>query len=310
MGAFSLIVVINLLNRSACEFPKVNFNWHWKLYLDRFKCAIMRKIRAFMIDLSGTIHIEDKPTPLAVQAIARLKNGNIPYLFVSNTSKESCQKIHERMQRVGFDDSTIKLNKIFTSLKAANKYIEKTDSKIYPLVAESSLQELPLNLVHSEKDFSQKRVLIGLAPNLFTFENMNYAFRLLTSSDDSELIAMNKGRYHETSDGLALGPGPFIQALEFASGKTATVIGKPSRSFFQQAADILGVDLSDCVMIGDDVRDDVIGALEAEVGHAVLVKTGKFRSSDEEFLMKSNFDNDSYTIADSFAAFVDSCLSK
>ncbi len=40
-------------------------------------------------------------------------------------------------------------------------------------------------------------------------------------------------RYYETADGLSLGAGAFVSALEFASGRTADVIGKPSPLFFR-----------------------------------------------------------------------------
>ena len=38
-----------------------------------------------------------------------------------------------------------------------------------------------------------------------------------------------------TSNGFALGTGGFVSALEYASGQSATVVGKPNRTFFQGA---------------------------------------------------------------------------
>jgi len=44
----------------------------------------------------------------------------------------------------------------------------------------------------------------------------------------------------------------------------------------------LGIeDPSRAVMIGDDVAGDVKGALDAGLGHAILVKTGKYTTGDE-----------------------------
>ena len=62
---------------------------------------------------------------------------------------------------------------------------------------------------------------------------MNEAFRLLM--DGAELIAIHKGRYLKSKEGLALGPGPYAAALEFATGKTAAVVGKPEAAFFRMA---------------------------------------------------------------------------
>ena len=65
------------------------------------------------------------------------------------------------------------------------------------------------------------------------------------------LIAIHKVRYYKRGDGLALGPGPFVTALEFASDVKAEVVGKPQPSFFQQALEEIGCDAHSAVMIGD-----------------------------------------------------------
>ncbi len=67
----------------------------------------------------------------------------------------------------------------------------------------------------------------------------------------AELIAIHKGRYYSRGDGLAMGPGPFVNALEYASGKTACVLGKPEKSFFYSALEGLNCEPHEVVMIGD-----------------------------------------------------------
>lgn len=67
----------------------------------------------------------------------------------------------------------------------------------------------------------------------------------------ADLIAVHKGRYYSRGDGLALGPGPFVTALEYATGKTALVLGKPEKRFFLSALEDLDCEPSQVVMIGD-----------------------------------------------------------
>lgn len=52
--------------------------------------------------------------------------------------------------------------------------------------------------------------------------------------DGAPLIAIHKARYYKRKDGLALGPGPFVTALEYAADCKATVVGKPEKTFFTQ----------------------------------------------------------------------------
>ena len=60
-------------------------------------------------------------------------------------------------------------------------------------------------------------VVVGLSPSNFNFNRMNEAFTLLLKGH-VPLIAIHKGRYYKRSDGLALGPGPFVHCFEYATG--------------------------------------------------------------------------------------------
>ena len=77
-------------------------------------------------------------------------------------------------------------------------------------------------------------------------------FRLLL--DGAPLIAIHKARYYKRKDGLALGPGPFVTALEYATDSKATVVGKPEKTFFLEALWGAGCEPEEAVMIGDVSR--------------------------------------------------------
>ena len=70
--------------------------------------------------------------------------------------------------------------------------------------------------------------------------------------DGAELIAVHKARYYKRGDGLALGPGPFVTSLEFATNSKAVVIGKPGKEFFLGALhDLNCAEDATIFMIGD-----------------------------------------------------------
>ncbi len=79
---------------------------------------------------------------------------------------------------------------------------------------------------------------------------------------------------------LSLDAGPFVAALEYATGRQAILFGKPSRAFFEAALESLGCAAHEAVMVGDDVESDVAGAQAASL-LGLLVKTGKYRPGDE-----------------------------
>jgi HAD superfamily hydrolase (TIGR01450 family) len=125
-------------------------------------------------------------------------------------------------------------------------------------------------------------VLVGDLGGHWTFALLQEAFAHLM--DGAELIALSRDRYWLRGDGLTLDAGPFVVGLEYASGRTAIVTGKPSAAFFLAAVEGLRTrsetrpDFTsmEVAMVGDDVWTDVQGAQHAGL-QGWLVRTGKYR---------------------------------
>ncbi|XP_067005109.2 haloacid dehalogenase-like hydrolase domain-containing protein 2 [Anabrus simplex] len=230
-------------------------------------------IKAVLIDLSGTLHIDDTAIPGAVDALKRLRKTNIPVKFVTNTTKESRRFLHERLVGLGFE---IKPDEIWSSLWAARDLVASRELQPYLMLEDAAMEDFA-DLGKQEGEHEYNSVVIGLAPSMFDYDHLNKAFRLLLRG--ASLIAIHEARYYKRSDGLALGPGPFVKALEYAADCKSEVVGKPSPNFFKSA---LGdVDPKYAIMIGDDVRDDIGGAQKLGM-QGILVQTGKYRPGDED----------------------------
>ncbi|PAV62950.1 hypothetical protein WR25_03853 [Diploscapter pachys] len=199
-------------------------------------------ITAAFVDLSGTLHIGDEAVSGAVEALEKLRKL-AEICFVTNTTKESKNNLHNRLRKAGFK---IDKSEIFSSLSAARKLID--EKKYRPMLF---LEEEALEDFRDVDTSSPNAVVVGLAPSQFHYDRMNDAFRLLLE-EGTELIAIHKGKYYRREDGLSLGPGPFICGLEYATGKKATVVGKPEKTFFELALQTFNkpVDMSNVVMIG------------------------------------------------------------
>ena len=131
-----------------------------------------------------------------------------------------------------------------------------------------------MTLVEDSPDY----VLVGDLGDGFTYARLNAAFRLL--ADGAQLLALQKNRYWRKEDGLSLDAGPFVAALEYASGKSATVVGKPERDFFRLALEDMGLEPHEVAMVGDDAEADVAGAQAAGL-IGIQVRTGKYHPEDE-----------------------------
>jgi HAD superfamily hydrolase (TIGR01458 family) len=125
-----------------------------------------------------------------------------------------------------------------------------------------------------EQGDSVDAVIVGDLGDRWDYDVLNRAFRRLM--DGADLIALQKNRYWETSEGLSLDAGPFVSALEYATGREAEVVGKPAPAFFELALGELGLSADRAAMVGDDVEADVGGAMDAGLA-GILVRTGKYR---------------------------------
>jgi len=82
---------------------------------------MFKHIKGVLIDLSvsGTVHIDKVLVDGSKDAIMKLQQKGVPYKFVTNTTKESLQSLHDKLQTLLQID--IKKEDIFTSLTAAKK---------------------------------------------------------------------------------------------------------------------------------------------------------------------------------------------
>lgn len=127
-------------------------------------------------------------------------------------------------------------------------------------------------------------VILGLHEPSLSYGPLNKAFRILkgepiehssTSNSTTSgkcppvLIAPHASMFHqaaETEDlpaGLSIGIGPFVKALEAASGVEAELVGKPTKQFFELALQRLketyGQEIrsEDVAVVGDDIENDL-----------------------------------------------------
>ncbi|XP_039249078.2 haloacid dehalogenase-like hydrolase domain-containing protein 2 [Styela clava] len=251
-------------------------------------------VQAVLVDLSGTLHIGNIATLGAVEALSKLQNSHLKVKFVTNTTKESVSSLHNRLLNIGFN---IDKSEIYSSLTAVRNYLIENKYKPFLMLSDDA-----------EKDFvglemeNPNAVVMGLSPTHFQYDMMNTAFHLLMNG--CPLIAINKARYYQATEGLLLGTGAFVEALEYASGTKAVVIGKPDKTFFLGAAKSIGCEPEKCVMIGDDVRDDVLGAINSGM-QGILVKTGKYREGDEQNISQSL---SNFIVSNNFSDAVDIIL--
>jgi HAD superfamily hydrolase (TIGR01458 family) len=233
----------------------------------------MRRIRAALIDIDGVLTISWRPLPGAVAALRRLRALGFPLALVTNTTSRTRASIASTLAEAGFP---VTAGDILTAPVIAAAYLRERYPGARCLLLNSGdigADLTGLDLAQGGDPTPVDVVLAGGAGPEFSYHALNEAFGHLQRG--ARLVAMHRGLYWRTSEGLQLDTGAFLAGLEQAAATEAEVVGKPAPAFFATALAHVGADAADTVMIGDDIETDVLAAQRQGLT-GVLVKTGKY----------------------------------
>jgi HAD superfamily hydrolase (TIGR01458 family) len=226
-------------------------------------------IDAVLLDLDGVLYVEGELLPGADEAVKRLREAGIALRFVTNTTANSRSQTLDKLRGFGIE---LEEDELVTPAALARRHCEDTGHRTVALIMNDDVKADFEGLEEADTDVDA--VIMGDLGEQFGFRILNQAFRLVM--DGAELVALQKNRFWLTADGLSLDAGPFVAAIEYATGKDAFVVGKPSAGFFEIVLADLGADRDSVAMVGDDIETDIGGALDAGIA-AVRVRTGKYR---------------------------------
>ncbi len=230
-------------------------------------------IRAVLLDLDGVLYIGHRAIDGARDSVLRLQQEGYAIAGVTNTTTMPRRSVAEKLATM---DIPLGEELLFTPASAACRLIGRHRAKLY--VRPELLEDF--SGVRMDADHPEFVLMGDIGGEGYPPEVLREIF--LHIMDGAQLLALHKNRFWQRPDGLHLDLGCFVSAVEYAANTEATVLGKPSRDFFLALCNKLGVHPEACLMVGDDIESDILGAQQAGMRTA-LVKTGKYR---EEFVRK------------------------
>ncbi len=225
-----------------------------------------------LFDLDGVFYVSNQAIDGGQKLINSLRNKSIPFRFLTNTTTKTRREIREKLGSFGL---LIDEKEIFSAAYIGINYLRSIGSPPCHLLIHDNIYS-----DYSEFDVHDRKpefVVIGDRGNKWNYDDLNKAFRCLM--EGAGLIALHKGRYFQTLQGLEIDIGAIITGLEYSSGQTAISLGKPNPNFFQTALEDISIGSRKAIMVGDDLINDIGGAQRTGM-KGVLVRTGKFRKSD------------------------------
>jgi HAD superfamily hydrolase (TIGR01450 family) len=245
--------------------------------------AAMHGVRGLVLDADGVLVLKGRSLPGAEDALLRLAARGTPYRIVTNFSSAHRDTLAARFSGGGL---TVDPAHIISAASASATYTATAHPgrPLLVLGAPDALREWAgqrlVTAAEADADGAEVAVVvIGDAGPDLSFDDLDIAFRAVRRG--AELVAMHRNPWWITERGPTLDAGALVVGLEYALGRRARILGKPSPGVFRQAVAELAASLGvrrlpahAVAMVGDDLQSDLVPARRLGLRTA-LVLTGK-----------------------------------
>ena len=244
---------------------------------------LLDQFDAVLLDLDGTIYHEEYSLPGAADLVRQLQAQHKRFACLSN-STTSPLRVMNRLLRMDMDMDP---SNIYTAAAAAADYILHQfpgRPRVFN-VATEGIQEMLDGLVDWVGSGGEPchAIVVGNPTNVYaTDERLRIALQL--ARKNAQVIGISADRVYPSSRGIEFGCGALTQMICYAAGVEPVFCGKPQRIFFESLCRRLNVLPQNCVLIGDNVEADIVGA-KALGMRTILTLTGVTRRKDLRDLM-------------------------
>jgi HAD superfamily hydrolase (TIGR01450 family) len=228
------------------------------------------KYEAFVFDLDGVVWLGPKAIPGVAEAVNELKRNNKKIRFLTNNACDHREKQFNKLIKQGID---AELEEVFTAGSATALYVLQNFGKCkVHVMGTSDLAREMTDLGHKLVERNADVVVTGLDKE-FNWEKLNAAFQNI-HCDKARLIACNGDPTYPSEGRILPGAGSNLASLVTACGRDADIIvGKPNAEIFSLVLSTLNLKPEKCLMTGDKIETDIIGARQVGMASA-LVLTG------------------------------------
>jgi 4-nitrophenyl phosphatase len=241
-----------------------------------------------LVDLDGVVYRGSDPVPGVAAVLADRAARGDDVVYVTNNSMHYRADYVSRLSAMG---APVTLETVVSSARATALYVAGHESNIRRVLVlgagglERELRDVGLDVVtagHAATRMHQEgidgwtaagapdAVVTGLDPNI-TYLRLAAATDCIRAG--ARFIATNRDPVYPTERGLRPGAGSIAAAVEAASGVTPLSIGKPEPHLLELAAEAVGRDPRDAIMIGDGIGTD-LAAARAVGARCIFMLTG------------------------------------
>jgi HAD superfamily hydrolase (TIGR01458 family) len=234
---------------------------------------VKRRVSLVCLDIDGTLTDgAGGPALPGAAAATRQLRAAFPVMLVTNTTSRSHAVLARHLMGLGLLDGP---ESLWTPAMVARRILPDRGHDSGLLLADEAARS---DYEWFRQEPSGPAVVVASEGHDRRVSDLQPVFRRLL--DGAAFYALQRNRYFRQGDALVTDLGPLVSFLEYASGRTAETLGKPSPLLYDAVASRAGVPREEILMAGDDAEFDVAASVAMGM-QAVLLRTGKYRDGDE-----------------------------
>ncbi|HEV3376472.1 MAG TPA: HAD-IIA family hydrolase [Thermoleophilaceae bacterium] len=231
--------------------------------------ALADRYDQFILDLDGCVWVGGEPTPGAVGALEEMRLAGKRLAFATNNAYESGEDLVAQLWRIGVRAS---LRDVVTVGGAMQHLLAETRSGRTAFVIGTAamhrhVADAGLKVLNGTDLASRAEVVVVAGTTDLVYDDLRRAVQAVMRGAD--LLATARDPTYPQPDGLWPGTGAVLAAVEYATGRTAQVVGKPEPNLFHTALDRL--EEGRTLVVGDRVQSDLAAAAAAKLDAALVV---------------------------------------
>lgn len=231
--------------------------------------------KGYLIDLDGTIYQGKNRIPAGERFIKRLQERGIPYLLVTNNTTRTPEMVQSMLANQFHVETSIET--IYTATMATVDYMNDMNrGKTAYVIGETGLKSAIAAAAYVEELENPAYVVVGLDSQM-TYEML--AIATLAIQKGALFIGTNPDLNIPTERGLMPGAGALNALLEAATRVKPVFIGKPNAIIMNKSLEVLGIQRSEAVMVGDNYLTDIMAGIQNDIA-TILVTTGFTRPEE------------------------------
>jgi HAD superfamily hydrolase (TIGR01450 family) len=221
-----------------------------------------------VLDLDGCVWVGEACTPGAADAVAELRGAGKRLAFLTNDARRSPEEYVRKLWSLGVQAS---LEEVVTVGAALQHFLAgRQRSSVYVIGSPAIFRHVAdagHRIANGTDRATTADVVVVAGHDQLSYRELREATQAVLHGAD--LIAANRDRTFPREDGLWPGTGAVVAALEYATERTAEIVGKPEPAIFRTALDRLGV--GRVLVVGDRIDVDLAGAAAAGLDGAIVL---------------------------------------